>query len=109
MAFLEVDSMRLPSLEFRLIPGMFRLCTDFVNDALLHLFQFLYVSPVTRPSSMLSLYRGYLLLPFHCAIWGRTVLLLPSGVWAYRTTRLKAFTSPSVFKLQISSLWESAA
>src|SRR5271156_4815945 len=45
--FLEVDSMRLPGLEFRLIPGMFRLYTDFVNDALLHFFQFLCVSSVS--------------------------------------------------------------
>jgi hypothetical protein len=73
--------MRLPVLEFRLMPGMFGLCTDFVSDALLHLFQFLCISPVTFSSFMLNVFHGHFLLPSHCAIWGRTVLLLPFGVW----------------------------
>jgi hypothetical protein len=90
-----------PSWSFGQIPGMFRLRTAFVNDAPLHLFQFLYVSPVTSLSSMLNLYRGHLLLPFHCAIWGENGSVATIWCLAYRTTMLKAFTSPSEFKLQI--------
>lgn len=89
--------------------GMFRLRTGFVHDALLHLFQFLCVSPVTYPSPMLNLYRGHLLLPLPLRHIGENGSVATIWCLAYRTTRLKAFTSPSVFKLQISSLWESAA
>jgi len=65
--------MRLPGLEFRLIPGMFRLYTDFVNDALLHFFQFLCVSSVSLqiifdvPLPIYLRYRHLRLMdPLHC-------------------------------------------